>query len=249
MSILNACTPPARRVSGMNVMPRRWIGCRWIRGWPVAGRRRGRRGAPRTRGPAAAAVPGWAVGRRFPSRDRVLSDVPVAVDTSARVNPRCLRRARSRGPTASISSAMTPRSCHVSNFSCDPRRLGARVGYDHSSPLLGRPLPPACRRLERELETGRDRRSAASGHRTGPRLRSRRRRPLAGRPGLAGDRGRHLRVSCGLARQRAGESVTALRVDLAEDFPMEPSTSFPRSTSTHRSPWTAPTCCGPPRSR
>jgi hypothetical protein len=42
-----------------------------------------------------------AAGRRpDSSRDSVLTEMPVAADTLARVAPRCWRSARKRGPTA-----------------------------------------------------------------------------------------------------------------------------------------------------
>src|SRR5215207_2909802 len=92
--------PPGRRVRGSMVMPWRVTGRRWTRGSPVGG-------APTS----SSRVTPWAlargsrssrVGRRAPdsSRDRVLSEMPVAADRSARVVSRCRRSARSRGPTA-----------------------------------------------------------------------------------------------------------------------------------------------------
>ena len=84
---LNACSPPGRRVSGRNVIAVRTIGSARTRGSPVSGRRRARRAAPGGRGPAAAAAPGS--GRRCPdsSRDSVLTEMPVASASWARVAP------------------------------------------------------------------------------------------------------------------------------------------------------------------
>ena len=99
---MNACSPPGLRVSGMivdAVADERAADGRGGRRWRA--RRRARRGAPGGRGPAAAAAPGWACRCPDSSRDRVLTEIPVASDSWASVAPRCWRSARSRGPTAS----------------------------------------------------------------------------------------------------------------------------------------------------
>ena len=92
--------PPARRVSGSMVIPCRVTGRRWTRGSPVGGApTSSSSGTPWARASGSSSS---RVGPAAPdsSRDRVLTEMPVAADRSASVMSRCRRRARSRGPTA-----------------------------------------------------------------------------------------------------------------------------------------------------
>src|SRR5215216_1484609 len=125
--------PPGRRVRGSMVMPWRVTGRRWMRGSPVGG-------APTS----SSRVTPWAlargsvssrVGRRAPysSRDRVLTEMPVAADRLARVVSRWRRRARSRGPTAPSAwsrSPSTPVVCQIGNTACGAGRWGRMVGVE-----------------------------------------------------------------------------------------------------------------------
>src|SRR5260370_39090543 len=64
------------------------------------------------------------VGRRWPlsRRDRVLTEIPVASASAARVRSRCRRSARSRGPTAASTvprqSSIAP-ACQISKRTCE----------------------------------------------------------------------------------------------------------------------------------
>src|SRR5215813_4079486 len=100
MISLYAWMPPARGVSGSMVIPSLVTGRGRTRGSPVSG-------APASSSsvtPCALASGSSSsrVGLRSPdsSRDRVLTEIPVAADRLARVVSRRRRSARSRGPTA-----------------------------------------------------------------------------------------------------------------------------------------------------
>src|SRR3954469_26033996 len=104
--------PPGRRVNGTTVVP--WCavrGRRCTRGSPVGGTSTSSSSGTwcaRARGSSSSRV-----GRRSPdsSRDRLLTEMPVAADSWASVSPRCCRSARSRGPipvsTLSKSTALS----------------------------------------------------------------------------------------------------------------------------------------------
>src|SRR3954465_5330377 len=97
--------PPGRRVSGMTVLPSWSNGRGWTRGSPVGGASTSASSGTwcaRARGSSSSSV-----GLRRPdsSRDRVLTEMPVASDNWLRVAPRCRRSARRRGPTASRTSS------------------------------------------------------------------------------------------------------------------------------------------------
>jgi len=98
---LKAWRPPARPLSGTNVIPSRVTGRRWTRGSPV--RRTPTRSSSATPCTLANGSSCSTVGRRrpFSSRDRVLAVNPVSAANSARVEPRDRRSARSRGPKSS----------------------------------------------------------------------------------------------------------------------------------------------------
>src|SRR6266567_490002 len=101
------------------------------------------RGSPDAGAPASSSSGTWcaraigsrssSVGRRCPdsSRDRVLTEILVLSAICSRVPPRCLRRARSRGPTAARtvrrSSVMLP-VCHSGNFRCQKLASGGILG-------------------------------------------------------------------------------------------------------------------------
>src|SRR5262245_54345585 len=100
MISLYAWMPPARGVSGSMVIPSLVTGRGRTRGSPVSG-------APAswssvTPCALASGSSSSRVGLRSPdsSRDRVLTEIPVAADRLARVVSRRRRSARSRGPTA-----------------------------------------------------------------------------------------------------------------------------------------------------
>src|SRR6266566_208481 len=97
------------------------------------------RGSPDVGAPTSSSSGTWcaraigrrssSVGRRCPdsSRDRVLTEILVLSASCSRVTPRCLRRARSRGPTAARtvrrSSVMSP-VCHGGKFLCQKLARG-----------------------------------------------------------------------------------------------------------------------------
>src|SRR4051812_24147379 len=97
--------PPGRRVSGMTVLPSWSNGRGWTRGSPVGGASTS--SSSGTWCARASGSSSSSVGLRRPdsSRDRVLTEMPVASDNWASVAPRCRRSARRRGPTASRTSS------------------------------------------------------------------------------------------------------------------------------------------------
>jgi hypothetical protein len=82
---LYAWMPPGRRVSGTTVSPDRRTGRRWMRGSPVGGAAtRSSSGTPCARASGSSSS---SVGRRWPlsRRDSVLTEMPVASASAARV--------------------------------------------------------------------------------------------------------------------------------------------------------------------
>src|SRR5580704_19115100 len=70
------------------------------------------------------------VGLRPPdsSRDSVLTEMPVSLESSASVAPRCRRRARSRGPTASSTGSAPIRLLLLRQTNLSTRRPAAHGG-------------------------------------------------------------------------------------------------------------------------
>src|SRR4051794_2328961 len=115
--------PPGRRVSGMTVLPSWSNGRGWTRGSPVGGASTS--SSSGTWCARASGSSSSSVGLRRPdsSRDRVLTEMPVASDNWASVAPRCRRSARRRGPTASRTSS----SGGPSSFFAIPATVFARA--------------------------------------------------------------------------------------------------------------------------
>src|SRR6476661_8097327 len=112
--------PPARRDNGRSVMPLRRTGRMWTRGSPVGGASTSSSSV--TPNVLASGSSSSSAGRRAPDsrRDSVLTEIPVAAESSASVISCRWRRARSRGPAAAIvaSKSSTPPVCQNGKELC-----------------------------------------------------------------------------------------------------------------------------------
>src|SRR5690349_8932771 len=158
------------------VMPPRLTGRRWTRGSPVGGASTSSSSV--TPNVLARGSSSSSVGRRAPDsrRDSVLTEMPVAAQSSASVISCRCRRVRSRGPAAAIvsSRSSTPLVCHNGKDICQVSRIGCTVdGMDNifdvvvigggAAGLNGALMLARSRRSVLVVDAGQPRNAPASG--------------------------------------------------------------------------------------